>query len=142
MRMLASRQVVIFVKSVSRARELNKLLNECNFPSVSIYRGMDQTERIKVGVVALCVSMGMQGLRVGGRGGSWTLYQLCCALIATRRLGHSRCMCAWPMCAAGPRVHSLLLSIQLQLQHCVCTASMTTCHLILSLARCRVQQAG
>lgn len=41
-------QVVIFVKSVPRARELNRLLNECNFPSVSIYRGMDQEERLQV----------------------------------------------------------------------------------------------
>jgi hypothetical protein len=35
-------QVVIFVKSVQRANELNKLLNECNFPSVCIHRGMNQ----------------------------------------------------------------------------------------------------
>ena len=32
-------QVVIFVKSVARARELNKLLNECNFPSTAIHAG-------------------------------------------------------------------------------------------------------
>ncbi|KAG2449854.1 hypothetical protein HYH02_005377 [Chlamydomonas schloesseri] len=41
-------QVVIFVKSVARAKMLNTLLNECNFPSVCIYGGMDQEERIKV----------------------------------------------------------------------------------------------
>lgn len=35
-------QVVIFVKSVPRAKELNRLLNECNFPSVCIHRGMQQ----------------------------------------------------------------------------------------------------
>mmetsp|Transcript_38923 Transcript_38923/g.86581 ORF Transcript_38923/g.86581 Transcript_38923/m.86581 type:complete len:430 (+) Transcript_38923:111-1400(+) len=40
-------QVVIFVKSVPRANELNRLLNECNFPSVCIHRGMNQEERIK-----------------------------------------------------------------------------------------------
>lgn len=40
-------QVVIFVKSVPRATELNRLLNECNFPSVCIHRGMQQEERIK-----------------------------------------------------------------------------------------------
>lgn len=40
-------QVVIFVKSVPRANELNRLLNECNFPSVCIHRGMSQEERIK-----------------------------------------------------------------------------------------------
>ncbi|GBF99348.1 DEAD-box ATP-dependent RNA helicase [Raphidocelis subcapitata] len=39
-------QVVIFVKSVQRAKALNALLNECNFPSVCIHRGMDQKERI------------------------------------------------------------------------------------------------
>lgn len=39
-------QVCIFVKSVSRAKELNKLLVECNFPSVCIHSGMKQEERI------------------------------------------------------------------------------------------------
>ncbi|RVW84384.1 DEAD-box ATP-dependent RNA helicase 15 [Vitis vinifera] len=39
-------QVVIFVKSVSRAAELNKLLMECNFPSICIHSGMPQEERI------------------------------------------------------------------------------------------------
>jgi superfamily II DNA/RNA helicase len=38
-------QVVIFVKSVARAKELNKLLVECNFPSICIHRGMKQDER-------------------------------------------------------------------------------------------------
>lgn len=46
--MLCTHQVVIFVKSVARAKVLNQLLNECNFPSVCIYGGMDQEERIKV----------------------------------------------------------------------------------------------
>jgi len=40
-------QVVIFVKSVERANVLNGLLNECNFPSVCIHRGMDQETRLK-----------------------------------------------------------------------------------------------
>ncbi|WZZ30441.1 hypothetical protein YC2023_013842 [Brassica napus] len=39
-------QVVIFVKSVSRAWELNKLLIECNFPSICIHSGMSQEERL------------------------------------------------------------------------------------------------
>ncbi|EMS68248.1 DEAD-box ATP-dependent RNA helicase 56 [Triticum urartu] len=39
-------QVVIFVKSVSRAAELNKLLCECNFPSICIHSGMTQEERL------------------------------------------------------------------------------------------------
>ncbi|XP_028076220.1 DEAD-box ATP-dependent RNA helicase 56-like isoform X4 [Camellia sinensis] len=38
--------VVIFVKSVSRAAELNKLLVECNFPSICIHSGMSQEERL------------------------------------------------------------------------------------------------
>ncbi|QCD98883.1 ATP-dependent RNA helicase UAP56/SUB2 [Vigna unguiculata] len=38
-------QVVIFVKSVSRAAELNKLLVECNFPSICIHSTMSQEER-------------------------------------------------------------------------------------------------
>jgi len=45
-------QLVIFVKSTSRAAELNKLLRQCNFPSICIYGGhgphkMAQEERIK-----------------------------------------------------------------------------------------------
>ncbi|BFZ64229.1 Suppressor of the cold-sensitive snRNP bioproteinsis mutant brr1-1 [Saitoella coloradoensis] len=40
-------QVVIFVKSVHRANELNRLLNECNFPSVQIHGSLPQHERIK-----------------------------------------------------------------------------------------------
>ena len=41
-------QIVIFVKSVQRARELNKLLVECNFPSIAIHGSMTQTERLEV----------------------------------------------------------------------------------------------
>merc|ERR1719310_21833 len=39
-------QVVIFVKSVQRATALDKLLVECNFPSISIHSGLNQEERI------------------------------------------------------------------------------------------------
>lgn len=39
-------QVCIFVKSVARANELNKLLVECNFPSICIHSGLNQEERI------------------------------------------------------------------------------------------------
>lgn len=39
-------QVVIFVKSVGRARELNRILCECNFPSICIHSGMKQMERL------------------------------------------------------------------------------------------------
>merc|ERR1711943_103612 len=39
-------QVVIFVRSVARATELDRLLTECNFPSVCIHSGMGQEERI------------------------------------------------------------------------------------------------
>jgi ATP-dependent RNA helicase UAP56/SUB2 len=38
-------QVVIFVKTVARASELNKLLIECNFPSICIYGRLPQEER-------------------------------------------------------------------------------------------------
>lgn len=41
-------QVVIFVRSVPRASELNKLLVECNYPSVCVHSRMTQEERIKV----------------------------------------------------------------------------------------------
>jgi len=39
-------QVVIFVKSASRTTMLNKLLHECNFPSVGIHSHLPQEERI------------------------------------------------------------------------------------------------
>ena len=39
-------QVVIFVKSVQRCTYLDKLLTECNFPSIAIHRGMNQEERL------------------------------------------------------------------------------------------------
>lgn len=40
-------QVIIFVKSVSRAIALDKLLNECSFPSIAIHAGLSQVERIE-----------------------------------------------------------------------------------------------
>jgi len=40
-------QVVIFVKGVRRCKELNKLLLECNFPSMSIFGGLKQEERLE-----------------------------------------------------------------------------------------------
>src|SRR5258708_5507361 len=42
-------QVVIFVKSVARAIELDKLLVSCNFPSISIHSGLQQEERFEYG---------------------------------------------------------------------------------------------
>jgi len=39
-------QVVIFVKSVQRAIALDKLLTECNFPSIAIHSGLKQEDRI------------------------------------------------------------------------------------------------
>jgi ATP-dependent RNA helicase UAP56/SUB2 len=39
-------QVVVFVNGVKRCRELNKLLIECNFPSMCIYGGMPQEDRL------------------------------------------------------------------------------------------------
>lgn len=39
-------QVVIFVSKVGRAKELNRLLTECNFPSICIHAGMKQEDRI------------------------------------------------------------------------------------------------
>ncbi|KAF2135686.1 uncharacterized protein K452DRAFT_293039 [Aplosporella prunicola CBS 121167] len=40
-------QVIIFVKSTQRATELDKLLRECNFPSIAVHSGVSQEERIK-----------------------------------------------------------------------------------------------
>merc|ERR1712144_30191 len=39
-------QVVIFVKSVQRAVALDKLLVECNFPSIAVHSGLSQEDRI------------------------------------------------------------------------------------------------
>lgn len=39
-------QVVIFVSGVRRCKELNKLLQECNFPSICIYGGLPQEDRL------------------------------------------------------------------------------------------------
>ena len=39
-------QVVIFVRTTARANELNRLLSECNFPSICIHSNMPQDERI------------------------------------------------------------------------------------------------
>jgi ATP-dependent RNA helicase UAP56/SUB2 len=38
-------QVIIFVKSTIRANELDKLLRECNFPSIAVHSGVSQEER-------------------------------------------------------------------------------------------------
>jgi len=40
-------QVVIFVKSVQRCTLLNKVLNECNFPSIYMHSRLDQETRIE-----------------------------------------------------------------------------------------------
>jgi len=40
-------QVVIFVNGVRRCKELDKLLKECQFPSMAIYGGLDQEERLE-----------------------------------------------------------------------------------------------
>jgi ATP-dependent RNA helicase UAP56/SUB2 len=40
-------QAIIFVKSTLRATELDKLLKECNFPSVAVHSGVSQEERIR-----------------------------------------------------------------------------------------------
>jgi ATP-dependent RNA helicase UAP56/SUB2 len=40
-------QAIIFVKSTLRATELDKLLKDCNFPSVAVHSGVSQEERIK-----------------------------------------------------------------------------------------------
>merc|ERR1719372_34376 len=39
-------QVVIFVKSVQREVALDKLLVECNFPSIAVHSGLSQEDRI------------------------------------------------------------------------------------------------
>jgi ATP-dependent RNA helicase UAP56/SUB2 len=40
-------QVVIFVSSVQRCKALNKLLMECNFPSIAMYSTLPQAQRIE-----------------------------------------------------------------------------------------------
>mmetsp|Transcript_29698 Transcript_29698/g.72244 ORF Transcript_29698/g.72244 Transcript_29698/m.72244 type:complete len:436 (+) Transcript_29698:580-1887(+) len=39
-------QLIIFVKSVSRCIELNRLLQDCNFPSIAIHGSLKQEQRI------------------------------------------------------------------------------------------------
>jgi superfamily II DNA/RNA helicase len=55
-------EVVIFVKSVARAIELDKLLVSCNFPSISIHSGLAQEERYVTNKIAaaelLCSYLG------------------------------------------------------------------------------------
>jgi ATP-dependent RNA helicase UAP56/SUB2 len=41
-------QIIIFVSNVNRAKELNKLLVECAFPSLCIHSKMKQEERIDI----------------------------------------------------------------------------------------------
>jgi len=40
-------QVVIFVRTIQRCIELNKLLVDCNFPSIAIHKNLKQEERIE-----------------------------------------------------------------------------------------------
>jgi len=40
-------QVIIFVRSTIRCTELDRLLKECNFPSIAVHSGISQEERIK-----------------------------------------------------------------------------------------------
>merc|ERR1712127_701545 len=40
-------QVVIFVNGVRRCKELDKLLQECNFPSMAIHGSLSQEERLE-----------------------------------------------------------------------------------------------
>lgn len=42
---LSYNQVIIFVKSTLRATELDRLLRECNFPSMTVHSGVSQDER-------------------------------------------------------------------------------------------------
>lgn len=45
LKLISHAKVVIFVKSVARCIELDKLLVSCNFPSISIHSGLQQQER-------------------------------------------------------------------------------------------------
>ena len=38
-------QVIIFVRNTVRATELDRLLRECNFPSIAVHSGISQEER-------------------------------------------------------------------------------------------------
>ncbi|KXT18930.1 hypothetical protein AC579_3573 [Pseudocercospora musae] len=44
---LSYNQVIIFVKNTIRATELNRLLVECNFPSITVHSALPQDDRIK-----------------------------------------------------------------------------------------------
>lgn len=40
-------QCLIFVKNVSRCKDLTNLLRECNFPATDLHGSLSQAERIK-----------------------------------------------------------------------------------------------
>jgi ATP-dependent RNA helicase UAP56/SUB2 len=46
-------QVIIFVKSTARCTELDKLLRECNFPSIAVHSGIAQEERYVI-IESMC----------------------------------------------------------------------------------------
>ena len=68
-------QVVIFVKNVARATELNRLLNECNFPSICIHSRMTQVRRMEGQDMVL----GREGLIVA---------KLCCTVNSASHHSH------------------------------------------------------
>jgi superfamily II DNA/RNA helicase len=90
----ARAQVVIFVKSVQRAKALNALLNECNFPSVCIHRGMDQKERINVYSQFKENKVG----RPGVKGAAAAPRRQCAAPAATAPQLAARCSRGAPRC--------------------------------------------
>lgn len=52
-------QVCIFVRSVQRANELNRLLVECKFPSICIHSQMPQEERYNT-LISIAASWSQQ----------------------------------------------------------------------------------
>ena len=58
-------QVVIFVSKVVRARELDKLLKECNFPSIAIHTDMSQEDRcVEPAAAACCAAASLSHARL------------------------------------------------------------------------------
>jgi ATP-dependent RNA helicase UAP56/SUB2 len=57
-------QVIIFVKSTLRATELDKLLRECNFPSIAVHSGVGQEERyVQLGLSFKMLANGFDSIK-------------------------------------------------------------------------------
>lgn len=92
---------MIFVKSVARAIELDKLLVSCNFPSISIHSGLQQEERYDYQIFVASVTDIDKS-----------------ALIGTLRSKHLKSESLWPLTfLAEALMLSVLISWSITIAH-------------------------